>query len=70
MKFSEFLKDESGKFSSTRLSFLVWALGVFLVWAIVSLKNWALSDMPWEMITIIGLLMTGKVFQLYKEIKD
>jgi predicted transporter len=65
----DFLKDESGKYSSTRLAFLTWVLGTFLVWAIISMKNMKLEIMPLENIGFITMLMTGKVIQVFKEIR-
>jgi hypothetical protein len=65
----DFFKDESGKYSSTRLAFLAWVLGTFLVWAILSMKNMKLEIMPLENIGFITMLMTGKVIQVFKEIK-
>lgn len=65
----DFLKDENGKYSSTRLAFLTWVLGTFLVWAVISLKNLRLEVMPLENIGFITMLMTGKVIQVFKEIK-
>lgn len=66
----DFFRDESGKFSSTRLAFLVWALGAFIIWAIVSMKNWSLAGLPIELLAVFGMLMTGKVIQVFGEKKN
>lgn len=66
---SDFFKDENGKYSSTRLAFLTWVLGTFLIWAIISVKNMRLEAMPIENIGFVTMLMTGKVIQIFREIK-
>lgn len=65
----DFFKDESGKYSSTRLAFLTWVLGTFFVWAIISIKSMKMEIIPLENIGFITMLMTGKVIQIFREIK-
>lgn len=60
-----FLQDGSGDFSATRLAFLMWSLFVLVVWCYVSVINQSLVDINEHVITIIGILMTGKVVQSY-----
>ncbi len=62
-----FLQDSTGNFSSTRLAFLVWAIGVLACWAYVVVKSLALPPIPTEVVTVLGILMTGKVVQKYTE---
>lgn len=70
MKIEEFLQQEDGGFSSTRLAFLIWAVGVLVIWIISSLKNSALQPIDSTVITILGILMGGKVVQKFGEKPD
>jgi hypothetical protein len=74
MNLSTFLQEDNGKLSATRLVLLVWVLGLLGVWAAGSLHNIYLGDMgpallelPPSTITIVGILMAGKVVQKYEE---
>ena len=67
MKILEFLQEDNGNFSSSRLAFLLWVVGVLLVWAIASIKSGSLLDIPESVATVIGILMTGKVVQKFGE---
>lgn len=69
-KLSEFLEENDGSFSATRLAFLLWAIGVLTVWIIVSLQKWALQPIDGSISTILGILMTGKVIQKFGEKPD
>lgn len=62
-----FLQDGDGNLSSTRLAFLLWAVGVLAVWMIVSVKSGALATVPQEVIAVLGVVMTGKVVQKFGE---
>lgn len=65
----QFFMDESGKYSSTRLVFLIWSLGLFVVWSIISLKKKEIASLPLEIILLIGTFMSGKVIQTFREFK-
>jgi hypothetical protein len=65
--FLQFLQEDNGSFSSSRLAFLLWAIGTLLVWVVVSYKLNSLQVIPESVITIIGILMTGKVVQKFGE---
>jgi hypothetical protein len=68
MKLYEFLQEDNGNFSSTRLAFLLWTIGVLIVWSITSLHSTTgLAVLPESIVIIIGLLMTGKVVQKFEE---
>ena len=60
-----FFQDGSGNLSATRLSFLLWAIGVFGVWAWVSIHTNTLAPIDPSVQTILGVLMTGKVVQSF-----
>lgn len=61
------LQDNSGGLSSTRLSMLLWVVGVFVVWAAISVTNKALQDLPDSVLVLFGILITGKVTQRFGE---
>lgn len=67
MKISEVLKEENGKFSSTRLAFLLWTVGTLLVWIFNSIASGTLQPVPQSVIVVLGILMTGKVTQKFGE---
>lgn len=67
MKILEFLQEDSGGFSASRLAFLLWIAGVLVVWLITSIKSSSLLEIPDSISTVIGILMTGKVVQKFGE---
>lgn len=67
MKIMEFLQEDNGSFSATRLAFLLWLIGVLATWIFISIKNSSLTTIPDSVITLIGILMTGKVVQKFGE---
>lgn len=68
MHLREFLQDKKTKeFSATRLAMLVWVLGVFAVWAYVSVMRLTLQALPETVVTILGILVTGKAIQRFGE---
>jgi hypothetical protein len=66
-KLLEFLQEDNGGFSATRLGFLLWVVGVLIVWMITSLKSMTLAPIDSSVATVIGILMTGKVVQKFGE---
>ena len=65
-KLTEFLQERDGSFSATRLAFLAWAFGVLAVWIANAVTRPASEKLPTidgSVITILGILMTGKVAQ-------
>lgn len=68
MRLQEFFEDKKAKtFSATRLGFLLWVIGVLVVWVYASWQVAALQSVPESVVTILGLLATGKVVQRYGE---
>ena len=67
MKFSEFFQDNSGGLSATRLGFLLWVVGVLAVWMYASYVKKALQPIDSSVVTVIGILMTGKTVQRFGE---
>lgn len=66
MRLSEFLEDNSGGFSATRLAFLLWVIGLLVMWMMSSAKTGTLTDIP-DTITLLGILMGGKAVQRFGE---
>jgi hypothetical protein len=66
-KMLEFLQENNGGFSATRLGFLLWVIGVLVVWMINSLKEKGLAPIDSSVTAVIGILMTGKVVQKFGE---
>lgn len=69
-KLAEFLEDGDGSLSSTRLAFLLWAIGVLVVWIIASVEKKTLQPIDSSVTTVLGILMTGKVVQKFGEAKS
>ncbi len=68
MRLLQFLEDKkTGTFSATRLALLLWVVGVFVVWAYASISTMELQAVPDSVVTILGLLVGGKVVQRYGE---
>ncbi len=74
MNLSTFLQEDNGKLSATRLVLLVWVIGLLVVWTAGSIHNIYLGDsdatlleLPTSTITLVGILMAGKVVQKYEE---
>ena len=68
MQMIDFVREpRQGKLSAIRLVFIVWALVVLAVWAIQSLRGDGLADIPTPVITILGMLLGGKVVQRFAE---
>ncbi|WP_237152403.1 hypothetical protein [Oryzibacter oryziterrae] len=69
MRFLEFFKDNDGTYSAMRLALLLWVAGVLLAWIYMSIQSKVLCDIPQNVMTIIGMLTTGKVVQKFGETK-
>lgn len=66
-RLGEFFQEANGSFSSSRLAFLLWAIGTLVVWILTSVKAGALQPIPESALMILGMLMTGKVVQKWAE---
>jgi hypothetical protein len=64
---SGFIREESGKPSSSRLLILVWGVGVFGIWAFSSVKSASLQSIPESVITILAALVSAKTIQRFGE---
>lgn len=60
---ANFLQDHNGNNSSLRLGTLLWLLGVLGAWIFVAVTTKALPDIPTNVATVIGLILTAKVAQ-------
>jgi len=62
----QFIQDGYGAFSATRLAFLLWVVGVLAVWIYLSIvRAESLLHIDSSVVTLIGILMTGKVVQSF-----
>ncbi len=59
----EFLEEDNGGLSATRLIFILWGTVSLGVWAFVSIKTTVIQPMPESIVTLLGIWMTGKVAQ-------
>lgn len=68
----EFFQEDNGGYSATRLGFLLWVIGALVVWIITSLTSEPrqLARVDPSVVTIVGILMTGKVAQKFGEKPD
>jgi hypothetical protein len=62
MKLSEFLQQQDGAFSATRLAFLIWTMGALIVWGAACFAGKP-NPIDGNTITLIGILATAKVAQ-------
>jgi hypothetical protein len=67
MKALEFLQEDNGGFSATRLGFLLWVVGTMITWSVCSIKTGTLLELPSSIEVILGILMSGKVVQKFAE---
>jgi putative effector of murein hydrolase LrgA (UPF0299 family) len=72
VKLSQFLKEENGQYSATRLAFILWAIGVLIIFMYQGFRTTNLADLKIDgsIITILGILTTGKVSQKFFESKE
>jgi hypothetical protein len=69
---SEFLEDNNGGLSSTRLALLIWVFGILIVWSYscFSANPVKLAAIDPTVLTLLGILMGGKVVQKFGEKTD
>jgi hypothetical protein len=67
--FAEFFQEDNGGYSATRLGFLLWVIGSLAIWIVASLSSEPkqLAKVDSSVVTVIGILMTGKVAQKFGE---
>ena len=63
----QFLKDDTGQYSAMRLVFILWSFVIALVWTYLSIKTGVFVSIPNSLITLIGMLLGGKVLQSASE---
>lgn len=66
-KLTDFFSDNSGGMSSMRLIMAVWFLGALVLWMIVSFQKAEIQPMPESIITLLGIVLSGKVVQRFGE---
>ena len=64
---SQFFKDDNGNLSATRLGFLLWTLSVLVVWCVICISTLTLHGLDTSIVSVIAILMTGKVAQKMME---
>lgn len=69
MKILQFLQEDNGNLSSTRLLFVLWGVGGFIAWVAMSLKSSPIMfiPLPWEYIGVVLSLGGVKVVQKFGE---
>jgi hypothetical protein len=59
--------SQEGSVSLMRvLTFLV-VIDIMSVWTAACLKDWKVDDLPWGIVTIFGIMITGKAVQKFAE---
>jgi hypothetical protein len=58
-----FFKDRDGNSSPSRSLLVLYGVGAFVLWAIASLRNATLQEIPDSVLTIFGVLISGKTLQ-------
>ena len=64
---ASFLQEDDGKWSATRLALLLWVVGVLMIWGYSSMRAGQMQEVPETVVTVIGILTTGKVVQRFGE---
>lgn len=67
MRIQEFLQEDNGGFSATRLAMHLWVIGVLVAWVWVSITKKEMADIPNGVIAVLGILVSGKVVQKFGE---
>ena len=69
MKILQFLSEDNGTLSSTRLLFVLWGVGGFVAWVVMSFKSQpcAFAMLPWEYIGVVMSLGGVKTVQKFGE---
>ena len=68
-KLAQFFQEDNGTFSATRLAFLTWVFGALIMWGVSSFQSpdRKMQEVPQSVQVLIGILMTGKVVQKFRE---
>ena len=67
-KLAQFFQEDNGNLSATRLAFLAWIFGVLVGWGIdTAHHDYKMAEIPQSVQLLIGVLMTGKVAQKFRE---
>jgi len=61
------LMSSDNAISTTRFLSLAVVLNVLIIWSAVCIKKMEIADIPWGVIALIGLALTGKVVQKFTE---
>lgn len=69
-KLLKFLSEDNGNLSTIRLLTVVWFLIVLMAWVLLSFYKGEFLNIPESIITILSLLVAGKVIQKFGEEKN
>ena len=65
--FNGLLQNETGKPSTMRVLFFLWAVVVLVVWTIVSLRTNEVQDIPTSLAAILATFAGSKAVQSFAE---
>jgi len=66
-KFFSDMLSSSDNVSLTRVLTFFVVCDIMIVWTIECIKNFKMVDIPWGPVSIIGLMVSGKVIQRFAE---
>lgn len=67
---TEFLKDNCGKMSATRLALLSWSFGILAMWLLTSWQNKKMQPIDNSIVALLGVFGTAKVSEKFAENKN
>lgn len=65
-KLSSFLEDNSGELASTRLTLLLWSVGILVIWVYRAFHDSTLV-IDNSVVTLFGIIVGGKAVQRFGE---
>ena len=65
----EFLQEDNGGLSCTRLISIIWATGVLIAWLVASSHEGKLVEIHSSVVTLMAIVITGKAVQKFGEQK-
>lgn len=66
-KFLKFLISSSGQVSCMRLLALVVIADIMTVWTVLCFIKVQMVTMPWDVVSILGIMITGKTISKFAE---
>lgn len=59
--------SKSDSVSMTRVMSVLILTNIMLVWTLTCFKKWEIVDIPWGVVTVVGIVVTGKAVQRFAE---